>query len=170
VARTKQVGITFPEEPSILSWPQLCVCCCKQTSDHFSISSRKPRGAYRTRITSWKVPCCPECSAHRVKAKWAVWIALLAPLAAFLLVDKLSQDLTYGFDLRRAFALITCLSIPALLLLLLQNAKRHFTSDCVKLGGAIYFAGGSFFFANAKYASVFMEQNRKLAPRLMERS
>ena len=169
MARVKQIGITFPDEPSVLSWPQLCVCCCKKTSDHFVMSYTK-RGAYRVRITGWRVPCCPECSTHRIKAKWAVWIALFAPLTVFLLVEKLSQDLTFGFELRRAFALITCVSIPALLLLLLQRAKRHLTYDCAKLSSAIYFAERSFFFANPKYASVFMEQNRNLAPRLLDKA
>jgi hypothetical protein len=168
MVRAKQIGITFPDEPSVLSWPQLCVCCCKQTSNHFVVSYKQ--GAHRVRITRWMVPCCPECSAHRVKAKWAVGTALLAPLVVFLLVEKLSQELTFGFELRRVFALITCVSIPVLLLLLLQKAKRHLTSDCVKLGSAIYFARRSFFFANPKYASIFMEQNRNLAPRFLDKS
>jgi hypothetical protein len=168
MAKAKEIRITFPDEPSALSWPQICVCCCRQTLTHFVVSYKK-QGAYQARISSWMIPCCPECSAHRVKAKWAILIALFAPLVAFLLVEKLSQDLTFGFEVRRVFALITCLSIPVLLLVLLHKAKRHLTSDCAKLGRAVSFAGRSFFFANSKYASAFMEQNRDRTPRSFDR-
>jgi hypothetical protein len=142
----------------------MCVCCCAETSSSCDISYTEYLFG-RKRIRTWNVPCCTECLAHRGKAKWAVVIALFVPPTIFLLVEKLSQDSTFAFDIRRVFALVTCLSIPVLLLVLLARAKRHLTSDCAKLGSPVSFVRSTFFFANSEYATAFVKQNSKIGAR-----
>ena len=88
----------FQISARILSWPRKCACCGDAPDSHFRAAASRTTGkrVQRTTTSSWEIPYCSACLAHKAAYEAAVlwlWGGVAAGIGAWI---SASQALSSG--------------------------------------------------------------------------
>ncbi|HOP09984.1 MAG TPA: hypothetical protein PK629_00670 [Oscillospiraceae bacterium] len=148
--------------------PPFCTCCMKPTSLVESVSassSQKEGGKAATRTVSINMPVCPECLAHRKKAKWANWILFalssLIGLASVLWFATLFSTAEIAFWLLPILVAAAAYVLLGLLLRLPKLGGEHSAMQNSAWIGGIHLQDNYilYTFTNWRYANLFAKSN-----------